>query len=164
MLNEKKKTSSNILVDPSNALGLLRAILLSWTMGKGGGILDYASFWAPREIKLDQSGTCKSRPCILQYKSTIKPLGHILRIFLFGEVPLWGPRGSRMDQNCTCTTRPWGYQIETLNRSLQYLIMEELEEEDTVYGWTDRQPADRVLHKLDWCLTSRSNKNSNAST
>ena len=67
--------------------------------------------------------------------------------------------GSWLDQNCTCTTRPWGQQHETINGSLRYLITEEIEEQHIVYGqtagWLD--DGQRVLHKLDWSLTSRAN-------
>ena len=84
---------------------------------------------------MDQLEHCTSRPYILQNRITIRPLRHILRIFL-DKVPLWGPRGSGQDQNCTCTTSPWGQQHETMNRSLQYLVTEEIEEQDIVYGQT----------------------------
>ena len=71
----------------------------------------------------------------------MRPLRHILRIFL-DKVPLWGPRGSGLDRNCTCTTRPWGQQNVTINRSLWYLVTEEIEEQDIVYGQTDGRPDD----------------------
>ena len=81
-----------------------------------------------------------------------------------------GPRGSKLDQNCTCTTRPLDQQHETINtsRSLRYLVTDEIEEQDIVYGQTDRRTDrqtdgrtdgrttdKRVSHKLDWSLTSR---------
>ena len=72
-------------------------------------------------------------------------------MFFLDKVPLWGPRGSGLDQNCTCTTRPWGQQNVTINRSLRYLVTEEIEEQDIVYGQTDK----RVSHKLDLSSTSR---------
>ena len=50
---------------------------------------------------------------------------------------MWGPRGSGLDQNYTCTTRPWDQQHETINRFLRYLVTEEIEEQDIVYGQTD---------------------------
>ena len=53
-----------------------------------------------------------------------------------------GPRESGLDQNCTCTTRPWDQQYETINRYLQYLVTEEIEEQDIVYGQTDEQTAE----------------------
>ena len=40
-------------------------------------------------------------------------------------------------------TRPWGQQNETINRSLRYLVTEEIEEQDIVYRQTDRRPDDR---------------------
>ena len=45
--------------------------------------------------------------------------------------------GSGVDQNCTCTTRPWGQQYETINGSLRYLVTDEIEEQDIVYGQTN---------------------------
>ena len=110
-----------------------KQFLLSQTTGKGGGggILNYVPLWT-------KLAKCTSRSCILQNQTTIRPLRHILRTFLFlDKGPLWGPRGSGLDQNCTCTTRPWGQQNVTINRSLWYLVMEEIEEQDIVYGQTD---------------------------
>ena len=54
-----------------------------------------------------------------------------------------------------CTTRPWGQQHETINGSLQYLVTEEKEKQDTYVLFTDRQTdglmtCERVSHKLDW--------------
>ena len=64
--------------------------------------------------------------------------------------------GSGLDQNCTCTTRPWSQQHYNINRSLQYLVTEEIEEQHIVYGQTDSRTTDeRVSHKLNWSLTSR---------
>ena len=75
---------------------------------------------------------------------------------VFGQSPLLGPQGSGLDQNCTCTTRPWGQQNVSIIRSLQYLITEEIEEQDIVYVQMDGRPDDeRVSHKLDWSSTSR---------
>ena len=50
--------------------------------------------------------------------------------------------GSGPDQNCTCTTRQWGQQHETINRSLRYLVTEEIEEQHIVYGQTAGWPDD----------------------
>ena len=83
------------------------------------------------------------------------------------KFPCGAPMGSGLDQNCTCTTRTRGQQHETINRSLRYLVREEIEEQDIVYGRTDRQTDElmdgrttdeRVSHKLDCSLTSRANK------
>ena len=75
---------------------------------------------------------------------------------VFGQSPLVGPQGSGLDQNCTCTTRPWGQQNVTINMYLQYLITEEIKEQDIVYIQTDGRPdGERVSHKLDWSSTSR---------
>ena len=54
-----------------------------------------------------------------------------------------GPRESGLDQNCTCTTRPWGQQNVTINRYLWYLVTEEIEEQDIVYGETNGRTAGR---------------------
>ena len=70
--------------------------------------------------------------------------------------PLVGPRGSGLDQNCTCIPRPWGQQNVTINRFLQYLITEEIKEQDIVYVQADGRPDDeRVSHKLGWSSNSR---------
>ena len=53
-----------------------------------------------------------------------------------------GLMGSGLDQNYACTTRQWGQQHETINGSLQYLVTEEIEEQDIVYGQTDGRPDD----------------------
>ena len=66
-----------------------------------------------------------------------------------------------LDQNCTCTTRPWDQQYETISGSLWYLVTEEIDEQDIVYGQTDRQTdgptrtKERVSHNLNWSLTTR---------
>ena len=73
-----------------------------------------------------------------------------------------GPQGSGLDQNCTCTTRPWDQQHETINRSLWYLVTEGIEEQDIVYGQTDRRPDERVSYKLDWSLTNRAKNGTKA--
>ena len=54
---ERKKTSSQVNLGPSNAFGLSRSIFLSRTMGKGGG-RDFrlCPLLAPQGI-LDQTGT-----------------------------------------------------------------------------------------------------------
>ena len=85
-----------------------------------------------------QGNHCTSRSCILQNQTTIRPLRHILgKIFYLTKSPCGAPGGSGLDQNCTCRTRPWGRQNVTLNRSLRYLVTEEIEEQDIVYGQTD---------------------------
>ena len=91
---------------------------------------------------------------------------HILRNFFLTKFPCGAPWG--LDQNCTCTTRPWGQQHETINRSLQYIVTEEMKEHHIAYGQTDRQTNgrttdERISHKLDWSFTSRA-KNSNSRT
>ena len=60
----------------------------------------------PGQFDWTKLAHCTSRPCILQNKTIIRPLRHILRIFFFDKAPppLWGPRRSGLDQNCTCTT------------------------------------------------------------
>ena len=82
---------------------------------------------------------CTTRSCILQNKTIIRPLRHIIGFFKIFLTK--GPMGSRLDQNCTHTTRPWGQQHETINRSLQYLVTEEIEEQHIVYEEADRQMA-----------------------
>ena len=109
----------------------------------------------PGQFDWTKLAHCTSRSCVLQNKTTIRPLRHILRI-LFDEVPLRGPRGSGLDQNCTCTTRPWGQQNLTINRSLRYLVTEEIEVQDIDYGQTDARTTDeRVSHMLTWSSTSK---------
>ena len=91
-------------------------------------------------------GTIEDTPNIIRTgcKTIIRPLRHIIGIFFFlTKSPCGGPRGSGLDQNCTCTTRPWDQQQETINRSLRYLVTEEIEEQDIVYGQTDGQTAGR---------------------
>ena len=46
--------------------------------GRGGG-LDYVPFWAPGQFDCTKLAHCTSRPCIIQNKTTIRPLRHILR-------------------------------------------------------------------------------------
>ena len=99
----------------------------------------------PGQFDWTKLAHCKSRSCILQNKTTIRPLRHILRFFLTKSSCGAGPKGSGLDQNCTCTTRPWGQQNVTINKYLRYLVTEEIEEQDIVYGQTD----ERVSHKLD---------------
>ena len=49
-----------------------------------------------------------------------------------------------------------GQQNMTINRSLQYLITEDIKDQDIVYVQTDGRPDDeRVSHKLDWSSTTR---------
>ena len=159
---ESKNTSSYILFDQSYAFGLSRNnFFLSQTTGKwgGGGLFQTMSPSAPppapRQFDWTKLAYFTSRSCIQQNKTSIKPLRHTLRI-VFRQSPLVGPQGSGLDQNCTCTTRPWGQQNVTINRSLQYLITEEIKEQDIVYVQTDGRPDDeRVSHKLDWSSTSR---------
>ena len=43
---DRKKTSSHIILDPSNAFGFSRTIFCRKQWGKGG-ILDHVLFWAP---------------------------------------------------------------------------------------------------------------------
>ena len=107
-----------ILLD-FNAFDLSRNNLLCRKTRGRVEVLDYAPLRAPGQFDWTKLAHCTSRPCILQNKTIIRPLRHILRI-CFDKVPLWGPRGSGLDQNCTCTTRPWGQQHETINRSLRY--------------------------------------------
>ena len=141
--HRSKNTSSYIPLDHFNAFGLSRNnFFLSQTTKKGGG-LDYVPFWAPGQFDLTKLAHCTSRSFILQNKITIRPLRHILKKFFWTKSPLLGPRGSGLDQNCTCTTRSWGQQNVTINRSLWYLVTEEIEEQDIVYGQTDRRTAGR---------------------
>ena len=48
-----------------------------------------------------------------------------------------------LDHNCTCTTIPRDHEHETINRFLRYLVIEETEEQDIVYGRTLRRPDER---------------------
>ena len=52
-----RKISWNIILDPSNALGLSRTIFFVANNGEGAGILDYVPFWGPRASWLEQTGT-----------------------------------------------------------------------------------------------------------
>ena len=45
---------------------------------------------------------------------------------------MWGPMGSGLYQNCIWTTRQWAQQYETINGSLQYLVTEEIPEQNIV--------------------------------
>ena len=108
----------------------------------------------------------KLQPSIRQLiSSSLSTLQFIIKLcdkfyfIFFTNSPCGCPRGSKLNQNCTCTTRPWGQQHGTINRSLWYLVTEEIEEQNIVYGQTDSWTTDkRVWHKLDWSLTSRANK------
>ena len=120
-----------------------------------GGILDYVPLWAPGNLTGPNWHTSHldhvSNKTRLQLSLWDTYLENV-----FGQSPLVGPQGSRLDQNCTCTTRPWGQQNVTINRSLQYLITEDIKEQDIVYVQTDGRPDDeRVSQKLDWASTSR---------
>ena len=92
---------------------------------------------APGHLDWTKVAHCTTISCILQNKTIIRPLRQNIGIFLTKS--LCGPRGSGLDQNCTCTTRPWEQQQETINRSLRYLVTEEIEEQDIVYGHTAGQ-------------------------
>ena len=96
----------------------------------------------PGQFDCTKLAHCISRPCILQNKTIIRPETYTKTFYFFDKVPLWGPRGSGLDQNCIFTTK-WGQQYETINRSLLYLVTEEIEEQDIVYGQTDKQTAGR---------------------
>ena len=122
---------------------------------EGAVILDYVSLWAHGQFDWTKLTYFTYRSCIQQNKTSIKPLRHTLRKCVWTKSSC-GPQGSGLDQNCTCTTRPWGQQNVTINRFLQYLITEEIKEQDIVYVQTDGRPDDeRVSHKLDWSSTSR---------
>ena len=109
-------------------------------MRGGGGILDYIPLWVPRPFDWTKLAYCASRSCIQQNKTSIKPLRHTLKKCVWTK------------SSCV----PWGQQNMTINRSLQYLITEEIKEQDIVYVQTDGRPDDeRVSHKLDWSSTSR---------
>ena len=141
-----------------------RDYFLARTMRRGGrGILDYVPFWGHRASWMDQTAQCTTRSCILQNKTIIRPLRHSIGFLkIFSLSPPVGPQGSGLDQNCTCTTRPWDQQHETINRSLWYLVTEGIEEQDIVYGQTDRRPDERVSYKLDWSLTNRAKNGTKA--
>ena len=116
-------------------------IVLVTDNGEGvGRIFRLCPFLGPQRIltRTNLHNAQLKKSCILQNKTIIRPLRHILRIFyFFYYIPLWDPMGSGLDQKCTCTTRPWGQQHETINGSLRYLVIEEIEEQDIVYGQTD---------------------------
>ena len=96
---------------------------------------------APGHLDWTKLAQCTTRSYILQNKTIIiRPLRHIIGFFLLS--PSMGPHGSGLDQNCTCTTRPWDQQHETINWSLRYLVTEEIEEHDIVYGQTDGRQDD----------------------
>ena len=121
-----------------------KQFFLSQTTGKwgGGGILDYVPLWAPGDLTEPNWHTSHldhvSNKIRLQLSLWDTHLENV-----FGQSPLVGPQGSGLHQNCTCTTRPWGQQNVTINRSLQYLITEEIKEQDIVYVQTDGRPAGR---------------------
>ena len=138
---KRKKTSSYIILDPSNAFGLSRIIFFVANNGEGGGgNFRLCPILGPQGI-LTGPNLHNAQLDHVFYK--IRPswlLRHIIGIFsFFDKVPLWGPRGSGLDQNCTCTTRPWDQQHETINRSLWYLVTEEIEDQDIAYGQTAGQ-------------------------
>ena len=114
-------------------------IFLSQTTGKwgGGGYFRLCPPLGPRQFDWTKLAYFTSRSCIQQNKTSIKPLRHTLRKCVWTKSSC-GPQGSGLDQNCTCTTRPWGQQNVTINRSLQYLITEEIKEQDIVYVQTGR--------------------------
>ena len=157
---------------------LSRTIFLSQIMGKGGGgILDYVPFWGPGHLDWTKLAQCISKSCILQNKTINRPLRHIIGFFIFWLSPPVGPQGVRTGPKMHMHNYTMGQQHETINRSLLYLVTEEIEEQDIVYGQTDRQTDrqtdgrtegrtmdERVSHKLDWSLTSRAKNGHNIDT
>ena len=120
-----------------------------------GCILDYVPLWVPMQFDWTKLAYCTSRSCIQQNKTSIEPLRHTLRKCVWTKSSC-GAQWSGLHQNCTCTTKPWGQQNVTINMYLQYLITEEIKEQDIVYAQTDGLPDDeRVSHKLDWSSTRR---------
>ena len=118
--------------------------LLSRTMERGGerNLRLMSPSGAPGHLDWTKLAQCTTRSCILQ-NTIIRPLWHIIGFFLFfRQRPPVGHMGSELDQNCKCTTRPWGQQHETINRSLWYLVTEEIEEQYIVYRQTDGRPND----------------------
>ena len=107
----------------------------NWEM-RGGGILDYVPLWAPGNLTGPNWHTSHldhvSNKIRLQLSLWDTHLENV-----FGQSHLVGPQWSGLDQNCTCTTRPWGQQNVTIKRSLQYLITEEIKEQDIVYVQAD---------------------------
>ena len=154
---ESKNTSSYILFDHFYAFGLSRNNFFS-VANNGemrGVILDYVPLWTPDNLTGPNWHTSHldhvSNKIRLQLSLWDTHLENV-----FGQSPLVGPQGSGLDQNCTCTTRPWGQQNVTINRYLQYLITEEIKEQDIVYVQTDGRPDDeRVFHRLHCSSTSR---------
>ena len=114
-----------------------------------GGDFRLCPFWPLGRFDWTKLAHCTPRSCILQNKTTIGSSRHILSFFL-DKVPLWDSRGSGLNQNYTCTTRPWGQQNVTIDRYLQYLVTEEIEEQNIGYiqvarrtdGWTDGKQTD----------------------
>ena len=102
----------------------------------GWGFLDYVPLWAPGNLTEPNWHTSHldnvSNKIRLQLSLWDTHLENVC-----GQSPLVGPQGSGLDQNCTCTTRPWSQQNLTINRSLQYLITDEIKERDIVYVQTD---------------------------
>ena len=96
---------------------------------------------APGHLDWTKLAQCTTRSYILQNKTIIRPLRHILRFFFRLSPPL-GPHGG------TCTTTPWGQQHETITGSLWYLVTEEIEEQDIVYGQTARWRTNRYCISL----------------
>ena len=70
-------------------------------MGKGG-FYTMSPSGPPGQFDETKLAHCISRSCILQNKTTIGPLRHILRKIFFDKVPLWGPRGSGLDMPTKC--------------------------------------------------------------
>ena len=107
---ERYKTSSYILLDHSNAFGLSKTNYFVPNKGKGDGFFHYEFQWhlcwtKLSHLQLDQ--------CILQNKTIIRTLRHILKVF--DILPLLGPMGPGLGQNCTCRTRPWAQQHDTIH-------------------------------------------------
>ena len=93
------------------------------TTGKGGGILDYVPFWAPGHFDWTKLAHCTSRSCVLQNKTTIRPLRHIhvLRIFLT-KSPCVAPGGPDWTKLAHCTSRSCILQNRTTIRPLRHIL------------------------------------------
>ena len=94
----------------------------------------------PGHLDWTKLAQCTTRLCILQNKTIIMPLRHILRMFLIflTKSPCGAPWGPDLNiiLHAQRTTKPWDQQHETINGSLRYLVTEEIEEQHIVYGQT----------------------------
>ena len=107
-----------------------------WGRGGGGDFRLCPLSRAPGHPDWTKLAQYTTRSCILQNKTTTRPLRHKLRIFFY--CPPVGPHGvPNWTKIAHAQLDHGGQQHETINGSLWYKVTEEIEEQDIVYGQKD---------------------------